>query len=42
MNNKKIIVLDTSVILYDKKSIENFEGCEVVLPLVVLDELDHF
>ena len=39
---KKIIVLDTSVILYDKRSIENFEGCEVMLPLVVLDELDRF
>lgn len=43
MNEKrKIIVLDTSVLLYDKKSIENFEGCDVLLPLVVLDELDHF
>lgn len=43
MNEKrKIIVLDTSVLLYDKKSIENFQGCDVLLPLVVLDELDHF
>ena len=41
-DGKKIIVLDTSVILYDKKSIENFSGCEIVLPLIVLDELDHF
>ncbi len=41
-DNKKIIVLDTSVILYDKKSIENFHGCEVLLPLVVLEELDRF
>lgn len=41
-DGKKIIVLDTSVILYDKKSIENFSGCEIVIPLIVLDELDRF
>jgi len=40
--NKKIIILDTSVLLYDKKSLENFPGCDVILPLVVLDELDRF
>ncbi len=42
-NEKKlIIVLDTSVLLYDKASIENFENCDVYLPIVVLDELDSF
>jgi PhoH-like ATPase len=41
-HDRKIIVLDTSVLLYDRKSLENFPGCDVVLPLVVLDELDHF
>lgn len=41
-SDRKIIVLDTSVLLYDMKSIENFPGCDVILPLVVLDELDHF
>ena len=41
-SERKIIVLDTSVLLYDMKSIENFPGCDVILPLVVLDELDHF
>lgn len=39
---RRTIVLDTSVLLYDKKSIENFENCDIVLPMVVLDELDHF
>jgi len=41
-SEKKIIVLDTSVLLYDMKAIENFPGCDVILPLIVLDELDHF
>jgi len=40
--NRLIVVLDTSVLLYDKKSLENFENCEIYLPLVVLDELDKF
>lgn len=42
MQKRKIIILDTSAILYDKHSIENFSGCDVVIPLVVLDELDKF
>lgn len=37
-----IAVIDTSVLLYDKKSIENFENCSVYLPMIVLDELDRF
>ena len=37
-----IIVLDTSVLLYDKKSLESFENCDVYLPLTVIDELDNF
>lgn len=41
-STRKIIVLDTSVLLYDKNCIENFSGCDVVLPLVVLDEIDSF
>ena len=42
MQKRKNVILDTSVILYDKQSIENFHGCNVVIPLVVLDELDKF
>lgn len=41
-DKKLVIVVDTSVLLYDRKSLENFENCEVHLPLTVLDELDRF
>ncbi len=39
---KKIFVLDTSVILYDHASIENFEEHDVAIPITVLEELDEF
>lgn len=42
MNSRKIFVLDTSVLLYDKRSITSFPGNDVVLPIVVLDEIDKF
>ena len=42
MNKRKILVVDTSVLLYDKESIHSFPGNEVVIPLIVLDELDRF
>lgn len=42
MSARKILVLDTSVLLYDKESIHSFNGNDVVIPLVVLDELDRF
>ena len=41
MNQRKQLVLDTSVLLYDKESIHSFPGNDVILPLVVLDELDR-
>jgi len=41
-NQRKLFILDTSVLLYDKCSIHSFPGNDVILPLVVLDELDHF
>jgi len=41
-NNRKLFILDTSVLLYDKCSIHSFPNNDVLLPLVVLDELDHF
>lgn len=41
-DNRLIVVIDTSVLLYDKKSLESFENCQIYLPLVVLDELDKF
>ena len=37
---RKIFVVDTSVLLHDKFSIHSFRGNDVVLPLIVLDELD--
>ena len=42
MNSRKIFVIDTSVLLYDKTSIHSFPGNDVILPLKVLDELDNF
>lgn len=42
MNDRKIFLLDTSVLLYDMQSIHSFDGNDVVIPLVVLDELDRF
>ena len=38
----KTFVIDTSVLLYDKQSVHSFKGNHVVLPMVVLDELDRF
>ena len=39
---RKIFVLDTSVILYAHNSIMNFEEHDVGLPITVLEELDQF
>ena len=39
---KKIFVLDTSVILYNHNSIYSFEEHDVVIPITVLEELDNF
>ena len=42
MSRRKLLILDTSVLLYDKESIHSFPGNDIVLPLIVLDELDRF
>lgn len=39
---KKIFVLDTSVILHDHNSVNNFEEHDVVIPITVLEEVDNF
>ncbi len=39
---KKIFVLDTSVIIYEHNSIMNFEEHDVGIPITVLEELDNF
>ena len=41
-NERKIFVLDTSVILYDHMAIRNFKDNDVVIPITVLEELDNF
>ena len=38
----KIFVLDTNVLLHDSQSIFKFEDNLVVIPLVVIEEVDHF
>lgn len=39
---RKIFVLDTSVILHDHQSINNFDEHDICLPITVLEELDNF
>ena len=40
--SRKTFIIDTNVLLYDMTSIHSFPGTDVVIPLVVLDELDRF
>lgn len=40
--NTKIFVLDTNVLLHDFKCIYNFQDNDIVIPIVVLEELDRF
>ncbi len=40
--NKKIFVLDTNVILHDSSCIYQFQENDIVIPITVLEELDHF
>lgn len=40
--SRDVAVLDTSVILHDSSSIYKFNGNDVVIPIVVLDEIDKF
>lgn len=42
LQERKIFVLDTSVILYEHNSIMNFAEHDVVVPITVLEELDQF
>jgi PhoH-like ATPase len=39
---KKIFVLDTSVILFDHNAVKNFQEHDVAIPITVLEELDNF
>ncbi|GAB3814662.1 PhoH family protein [Pontibacter rugosus] len=42
VNQKKVFVLDTSVILYDHSAVQNFQEHDVAIPITVLEELDNF
>lgn len=39
--NKKIFVIDTNVILHDFNCLYKFQENDIVIPIVVLEELDH-
>jgi PhoH-like ATPase len=39
---KKVFVLDTNVLLHDPRAISAFEDNDVVIPIVVIEELDKF
>jgi PhoH-like ATPase len=41
-DQRKIFVLDTSVILYDHNAFRNFQEHDVAIPIHVLEELDNF
>jgi PhoH-like ATPase len=42
VTERKIFVLDTSVILYDHNAISSFQEHDVAIPITVLEELDNF
>jgi PhoH-like ATPase len=42
LKDKKIFVLDTSVIIYNHNSLYSFEEHDVTIPITVLEELDNF
>ncbi len=39
---KKVFILDTNVILHDSSCIYNFNEHDIIIPITVLEELDHF
>lgn len=41
-NNPKIFVLDTNVLLHDHNALSNFQENDIVIPIIVLEELDKF
>lgn len=40
--NKKIYILDTSVLVYDSEAIETFQQTNIGIPITVIEELDRF
>jgi PhoH-like ATPase len=41
-SSKKVFVLDTNVLLHDPKALFHFQEHDVVIPIVVIEEIDHF
>ena len=41
-SDKKTFVLDTNVILHDSSCINQFQEHDIVIPITVIEELDHF
>ena len=41
-SQKKIFVLDTNVLLHDPMAVFHFQEHDVVIPIVVIEEVDHF
>ncbi len=41
-SSPKTFILDTNVILHDSACINNFQEHDIVIPITVLEELDHF
>ncbi len=41
-SSANILILDTNVILHDSQCLDSFEKDDIVLPIAVLEELDHF
>ena len=39
---KKIFIIDTNVLLHDYKCIYNFQENDIIIPIIVLEELDKF
>lgn len=42
MNDRKIFVLDTNVILHDNECIYSFGSNDIIIPISVIEELDNF
>lgn len=42
MGKEKVYVLDTNILVHDPKSIFSFKGAHVIIPIVVLEELEQF
>ncbi|MFW6151383.1 MAG: PhoH family protein [Verrucomicrobiota bacterium] len=41
-STNKIFILDTNVILHDSSCVDQFDEHDISMPIVVLEELDHF